>query len=158
MIPGCSFNSTKGHSPTSLWLRRLHHLPDLPPSQSETLWGLFSSEMGTVWPISLWTWMGFGAETTKDSLRNIQPSFARLDIFLWVSILWGCSSWRTHSFTEPSYPGPGSQCLVWIRVLSSFFTPQKIKDNTDTNNTNPPLWEWAAGGIMPEKGSVKWLG
>lgn len=51
----------------------------------------------------------------------------------------GSSCWRTHSFTQPGCPGPGSHRLVWIRVLSSFFTPQKIKDNTATNNTNPPL-------------------
>lgn len=158
MIPGCSFSSTKGHSPRSLWVRQLHQLPDPSPSHSWTLcshqrWELsccgdFSVELEGFWGWSHWRllektsalqgWTFFGGFPCSEDA--------------------GSSCWRNHSFTQPSYPGPGSHCLVWIRVLSSFFTPQKIKDNTDTNNTNPPLWEWAAGGIMPEKGSVKWLG
>lgn len=37
----------------------------------------------------------------------------------------------------PGSPLPGSCCFVWILVLSLFFTPQKIKDNT--NNIKTPF-------------------
>lgn len=112
----------------------------------KTLWGQISLPLPTL------------AEATDDWYRNLsvtlmwlQPSFAkstRPDFFLVgfhpMRVPLGCWILLMENpflhIAQRALPGsslPGSYCFVWILVLSSFFTPQKIKDNA--NNIKMPF-------------------
>jgi len=104
------------------------------------LWGQISLPLPTL------------AEATDDWYRNLSAMLTakstRLDFLVALHPMRMPLGCRVLLMEDPflhiaqwapsGSPLPGC-CFVWILVLSSFFTPQKIKDNTNTNNIKTPF-------------------